>query len=181
MSENPPDRIPRDAVAAEPVRAVPATREQLETLLSGEAAFEREFGLGLAPGYVQHDGALEYSLDALRLGADPRWSTHLFILPEQRMVIGIGGFAAPPADGAVEIGYSIAPGYLGRGFATQAASQLVSAARSGGLSKAVAHTLASTGPSTRILEKLGFTRTAELSDPDDGPVWRWELRLDDPA
>jgi hypothetical protein len=28
-----------------------------------------------------------------------------------------------------------------------------------------------------VLTRCGFTRTAELTDPDEGRVWRWELRI----
>ncbi len=177
MNETSPRATGESQLGAHAVRAVPASREQLEALLSSESFFTEQFGLSLAPGFVQHEGALEYALDALRRGVDPRWSTHLFIHTEDRAVIGLGGFAGPPANDVAEIGYSIAPSYQGRGYATSVSRQLISAARSSGLTKVIAHTLASAGPSTRILEKLGFTRTGELVDPDDGAVWRWELPL----
>jgi [ribosomal protein S5]-alanine N-acetyltransferase len=32
-------------------------------------------------------------------------------------------------------------------------------------------------PSTGVLRRLGFTWARELVDPDDGPLWRWELAL----
>ena len=40
-----------------------------------------------------------------------------------------------------------------------------------------AHTLAEENASTKVLQRCGFTRTAELIDPDEGPVWRWELQI----
>ena len=40
-----------------------------------------------------------------------------------------------------------------------------------------AHTLAQPSASTHVLERLGFTRTAEINDPDDGPIWHWQLPL----
>jgi ribosomal-protein-alanine N-acetyltransferase len=41
----------------------------------------------------------------------------------------------------------------------------------------VAHTLAEENASTAVLTKTGFTHTATITDPDDGPVWRWGLPL----
>lgn len=41
-----------------------------------------------------------------------------------------------------------------------------------------AHTLPEVNASTRVLEKCGFRHAAEIHDPVDGPVWRWELDLD---
>jgi len=50
-------------------------------------------------------------------------------------------------------------------------------ARRAGLRLVVARTLATENASTRVLTRCGFTRTAELADPDEGPVWLCELRL----
>ena len=38
-----------------------------------------------------------------------------------------------------------------------------------------AHTLAETNASTRVLEKCGFKKIGETTDPENNlPVWRWE-------
>jgi RimJ/RimL family protein N-acetyltransferase len=42
--------------------------------------------------------------------------------------------------------------------------------------KIIAHTLPETSASTRVLEKVGMTYVGEVIDPEDGRVWRWELR-----
>jgi len=42
-----------------------------------------------------------------------------------------------------------------------------------------AHTLAAESASTSVLARCGFAPVAELIDPDEGPVWCWELRLDE--
>ncbi|ULE35579.1 N-acetyltransferase [Mycobacterium sp. IDR2000157661] len=47
----------------------------------------------------------------------------------------------------------------------------------GGVRTVIANTLARDNPSTGVLRRLGFTRTHELVDPEDGPIWRWELPL----
>lgn len=94
-----------------------------------------------------------------------------------RTMVGTAGFKGPPdADGMVEIGYGIAPAYQGQGYATEAASLLVGVARERAVRLIRAHTLPERNASCRVLEKCGFTHTGEVVDPDDGPVWRWELR-----
>ena len=160
------------------LEVVPASKAHLQALLHGDVTFEREFGMRVAAGLIQFDGMLEHAVAALEDGVEPRWSTHLFVHRVDRAVVGIGGFTGPPEQGAVEIGYSVAPEYRGAGFATAAARRLVAAAeQSGDVRLVTAHTLAAPGPSTAVLRRLGFVRVGEAVDPDEGPVWRWELEL----
>ncbi len=156
----------------------PASKAHLQALLHDDGAYEREFGLRVPAGLIGFEGMLEHALVALDDGVEPRWSTHLFVHQADRAVIGIGGFTGPPEQGTVEIGYSVAPEYRGAGFATAAARRLVAAAeQSGDVRLVTAHTLAAAGPSTAILQRLGFVRVGEAVDPDEGAVWRWELEL----
>ncbi len=91
-------------------------------------------------------------------------------------VIGFGGFKGPPGDdGMVEIAYGVVPDYQGKGFATEAAQALVNYAFSDGRVRIVrAHTLPEPNASTRVLTKCGFRRMGEVTDPEDGVIWRWE-------
>ncbi|GAA2724954.1 GNAT family N-acetyltransferase [Cellulomonas aerilata] len=158
---------------------VPASKAQLQALLQEDGSFERDFGMRVVAGLVEFDGMLEHAVATLDGGVEPRWSTHLFVHRRDRAVVGIGGFTGPPEDGAVEIGYSVAPEYRGAGVATAAARRLVAAAeQSGDVRLVVAHTLAAPGPSTAVLRRLGFVHVGEAVDPDEGQVWRWELALD---
>lgn len=95
---------------------------------------------------------------------------------ESRSVIGSAGFkGAPDPAGMVEVAYGIVPGFEGRGYATEATLALVDYAfGSGSVQRVRAHTLPTSGASTRVLTKCGFQRTGEVVDPDDGLVWRWE-------
>ncbi len=38
-----------------------------------------------------------------------------------------------------------------------------------------AHTLARFNASNRVLQKVGMRFTAEVDDPDEGKIWRWEI------
>ena len=98
----------------------------------------------------------------------------LFLDGATGRLLGSGGFAAPPADRTVEIGYEIAPEFRGRGFGTAAARALVDrAVDSGEVDHVLAHTLPGPNPSTGVLESLGFEHTDTGEDPEVGVVWEW--------
>jgi RimJ/RimL family protein N-acetyltransferase len=106
----------------------------------------------------------------------PPWCSYLAWRDGQ--AVGSGGFkGAPDADHAVEIGYLTFIPARGSGVATALAGALVRIARTEGAALVVAHTLPEQNSSTRVLAANGFTKTAEVHDPEDGPVWRWELQL----
>jgi ribosomal-protein-alanine N-acetyltransferase len=153
----------------------PLTLGRAEALLAGTDAFTREFGHHVAEGYLAFPEALPVLVQTLRDGVDPDWSSYLIIDPATATVVGLGGFTGPPTDGSVEIGYSIAPGHRGRGHATEAARRWIDPATTRGATLVCAHTLAEEHPSTAVLRRLGFRRTAELVDDEVGAVWRWEL------
>ena len=132
----------------------------------------------MADGYLEFPEALSAIVQALRDGMDPDWFSYLIIDPTTTTVIGLGGFTGPPTDGSVEIGYSIAPAYRGRGHATEAARRWLDIAIARGVTLVCAHTLADENPSTAVLRRMGFRRVAGLTDPEVGAVWRWELTAD---
>ena len=92
--------------------------------------------------------------------------------------VGSCGFKGPPdAEGMVEIAYAIHPEHQLKGYATEAAAALVSYAFGSDQVRLVrAHTLPAVNASTRVLTKCGFQKVGETVDPDDGLVWRWEIR-----
>ena len=92
--------------------------------------------------------------------------------------IGSCGYKSPPGpDAVVEIAYGVDPAFQGRGYATEAARALIAFAfGSGRVSLVRAHTRPAESASTRVLTKCRFERVGEVVDPEDGLVWRWELR-----
>jgi len=90
-------------------------------------------------------------------------------------VVGTCAFKGPPADGVVEIAYSVEPEEQGKGYATETARALVAYAFTFDEVRVVrAHTLPETNASTRVLAKCGFQHVGDVVDPEDGPVWRFE-------
>jgi RimJ/RimL family protein N-acetyltransferase len=98
------------------------------------------------------------------------------VLLEPSLWIGSAGYkGAPDSAGMVEIAYGIAPGYEGRGYATEVAEALVSHAfAQPQVRLARAHTLPERNASCRVLEKCGFQFVGAVTDPEVGLVWRWE-------
>jgi RimJ/RimL family protein N-acetyltransferase len=70
-------------------------------------------------------------------------------------LVGACGLGRRPS-GAVEMGYWIATGHWGRGFATEACRALVAIARTLGLAQLEGSHFIDNPASARVLEKLGF-------------------------
>ena len=117
-------------------------------------------------------------LARLRAAPPSPW-THGFAVVERETgaVVGSCGYKGPPdLDGVVEIAYGLDPAYRGRGYAREAVAALVAFALDADRARSVrAHTRPENGASARVLAASGFTRVGEVVDPEDGPVWRWEL------
>lgn len=109
-----------------------------------------------------------------RRGCHPPWICYLAV--EDEKTLGTCGFTGPPIDGEVEIAYFTFPGNEGQGVATAMARELMSLSRAAATlagTRYIAYTLPQNGPSTTILEKLGFILEADFQHPEDGPVWKW--------
>ncbi|MEP7384191.1 MAG: GNAT family N-acetyltransferase [Gemmatimonadota bacterium] len=151
------------------------------TLLASEPeAFALRNGIMLAP---HEPTTVAIAADTARFvaagGARAPWLGYLALEGPHRRVVGTCGFKdGPDEDRAVEIAYLTFSGEEGRGVATAMAAALVQVAREAGDEVAVvrAHTLPERNASCRVLEKVEFQRGEEVIDPEDGPVWRWELR-----
>ncbi len=166
---------------------LPYSRDHLLALIEQPERFEELAGFPAADGlrrFLVSDEVSPAFLAGLRASRsrppDP-W-VHGFAVAhrEARVIIGNAGFKGPPDPGGmVEIAYGIVPGFEGRGFATEAATALVTFAFASGLVRLIrAHTLPAHNASTRVLAKCGFHFVGDVVDPDDGPVWRWERRAE---
>ena len=151
------------------LKLVAQTREEVEAYIARMQPHERN---EVSPAWL--------SLLESSKSIDPWIHGYELVHRASESVIGKCGFKGPPtADGAVEIAYGVAPEHGGKGFATEAAAALVNYAFSHEQVRVVrAHTLPEPNASTRVLIKCGFKRIGEVTDPDDGLVWRWEKRRD---
>ena len=109
---------------------------------------------------------------------DPWTCGFAMVHRESHATVGRCAYKGPPdRNGIVEIAYGVDPEQQGRGYATEAARALVSYALATGRVRIVcAHTMPEPNASTRVLTKCGFEHLGEVIDPEDGLVWRWEIR-----
>jgi ribosomal-protein-alanine N-acetyltransferase len=98
---------------------------------------------------------------AARLPRGP-FGPWVMIETASRTVVGDVGFVSPPGRGrAVELSYSVLPGWRRRGYAREAATAIVDwALAQAGVGAVHARCMAANEPSTRVLEGLGFECTA---------------------
>ena len=168
-------------IATAHLRLLPFAPAELLALCESVAQFEALTGLRAADGlrafFVSGDVSPAW-LDRLRAATTyDAWRQGFAVVEgDSDTVVGVASFKGPPDDdGMVEIAYGIAPGYQGRGYATEAAAALVDFAQRDARVRLVrAHTLPERNASTRVLTKCGFERVGEVIDPEDGLVWRWE-------
>jgi ribosomal-protein-alanine N-acetyltransferase len=158
------------------VRLVATTVPLLESLTTDPAGFSELVGSPIPEGWPEFPEAIPFALEFLRHASegDLAWSMQFFVEAASGTLVGSGGFAAPPVDRTVEIGYEIAPAFRGRGLGAAAARALVDrAVLSGQVDSVVANTLAGPNASTGVLLSIGFEHIAEQEDPESGSIWQW--------
>lgn len=166
------------------LQLAPYSPHNLLALIEGVDEFAESFGLPAADGlrefYVSGDVSPAW-LEQLRAAAAPDPWVHGFAVVHRasQSVIGALGFKGRPgSDGVVEIAYGIVPMHQRQGYATEAATAGCEFAAASGLVRAIsAHTMPEANASTCVLTRCGFSHVAEIVDPDDGLVWRWERVL----
>jgi RimJ/RimL family protein N-acetyltransferase len=168
-------------IVTERLDLVPATPALVRAARSGRptlaAALDAIVPPTWPPEYLD-DAALVYTLERLASGGrHAGWWLHFVVLrsgAEPRTLIGSGGYKGPPSDdGTVEIGYGIVSDRRLRGYAVETARGLIAHAFAlPGVRRAIAETLPELAGSIAVLEKCGFTRRGEGSEPG---VIRFEL------
>ena len=95
------------------------------------------------------------------------WLHWYWILREDRVLIGSGGFGGTPdQNGKVEIGFSIVDSYHGKGLATEAVKALLEwIEEQQGVRRLVAATITTNNASRRVLRKCGFRLLGPADDP----------------
>jgi RimJ/RimL family protein N-acetyltransferase len=139
--------------------------------------------------HVPRDWPDEHDARFLRLRAgqlsdgssDPEWSVRAVVGGDE--LVGHAGFHGPPGvngpslPNAVEIGYTIFPQHRRRGYAQQAARELIAHAREKGVAQVIASIAPDNDPSLAIVRKLGFEQTGEQWDDEDGLELVFQLEL----
>ena len=82
------------------------------------------------------------------------------------MLVAGAGYMGPPADGTVEIGYSVVPEERGRGYATEAVQVLIARAlATEGVQRVVAEVHEENVASLKVMERCGFYRIGTGREP----------------
>ncbi|WP_049734510.1 GNAT family N-acetyltransferase [Rhizobium ecuadorense] len=102
-----------------------------------------------------------------------------WMMVEEGEIVGLCSIIRVPENGAIHIGYGIAPSRERRGYVTRAIGELLAWARKDPRVRLVS---ADTGveniASQRVLERNGFVQTGERIDPEDGPLICWQASID---
>ncbi|MGX8692202.1 MAG: GNAT family N-acetyltransferase [Clostridia bacterium] len=127
------------------LRIRPAAKEQMEAMIAAETDGE------LKAAYTQMlEGSLRHPEQWV-------WYAIWTIEREDGVPVGNLCFKGFNPDGSVEIGYGIAEGYRGHGYATEAVTAAVEwALRQSGVARVEAETDPDNRISQRVLEKCGF-------------------------
>ena len=139
----------------------PAWPEDLDDLLAafgGDALF-RNSGVAAFPRTRR---ALREYLKRPRQGALPQLVIHV---RDEHGAKLVGGVGLGRNGDDVELGYWIARGYQGKGYAAEAVRAVLAQARALGHRRIVAARLADTARPDNVLEQLGFKATGETRSP----------------
>ena len=166
---------------------VSMTPEFMEAVLADRLAEAQEL-LGAVLPAEPVDTAVEHFLArrVAQLREEPdvqRWLARAIVRKEGgRLMIGNVGFHGQPGvnaagnEHALEIGYGLQPEHRRQGYATEAVEGLIGWARTQGIGHFVASVSPDNEPSLAIIRKLGFVRTGQHIDPEDGLEHVFELR-----
>jgi RimJ/RimL family protein N-acetyltransferase len=138
-------------------------------LPSERAAAEALLGARLPADWPQGDLLDVLPAQAQSGGRAVDFGVWVIIERATQTVVGDAGFRGLPADGVVEVGYSVIPDRRRRGYASEAAAALVDWARDqDDVETVVAACHRENLASIHTLERLGFARTGM-----DGDEIRW--------
>jgi ribosomal-protein-alanine N-acetyltransferase len=159
------------------LRLVPATRALIEAEFSGADRLGEALAAAVPDDWPpeHHDAdTLRFWRDALSQPGAAGWWLHygIVINANPPTLVASVGYKGPPAEGVVEVGYSVVPTWQRQGLATEAIGALVRSAWERGADTVIAHTLQHLEPSIGVLRKLGFTE----SDPPEPGVVAFTLR-----
>jgi [ribosomal protein S5]-alanine N-acetyltransferase len=119
-------------------------------------------GARLAPDWPARDLLDVLPMQAATSDDRARFGVWVIVHRQAGTVIGDIGFAGPPQEGSVEIGYSVVPQHRRRGYATDAAEALIGwVENQPNVSAVLARCDEGNLPSIRTLERLAFSRAGQ--------------------
>jgi RimJ/RimL family protein N-acetyltransferase len=149
------------AITTARLRLIPASSAMIAAELDSPEKLAQALGVEVPPDWPPeyHDAeVLRFWDEQLAQPGAAGWWLYYAVATQSATptLVGSVGYKGPPADGVVEIGYSVVPSWRRRGLATEASQALIDAAWERGARMVIAHTLAHLEPSLGVLRKLGF-------------------------
>lgn len=173
-----------------PVPPIPTARFELvsmsmafmERLVARDLAGAEAEIDAIVPGDLPHtlDNFLQFRIADLAVdpGAQP-WLGRAIVLTEAdgtRRIVGSCGFHAPPdAEGRVEVGYRVEPGYRRQRVASEAVRALFDWAHAQGVDRFRASVSPGNVASLAVIGRLGFHQTGVQMDDIDGEELVFQL------
>jgi RimJ/RimL family protein N-acetyltransferase len=156
-----------------PVQILQLDAAALRALADGDlAAADRTAPVPLTPYLAGRDCRGVWERRAVQVVEDPAsaaWITGIVWDPDRGLAVGRAGYHGPPADGVVEVGYSIDPQHRRQGYARAALRALVDrAAREPGVTTVRASVSPDNVASRDLVLSEGFVEVGEQIDEEDG-------------
>jgi ribosomal-protein-alanine N-acetyltransferase len=161
------------------VQLICCSKDILEALFKGDEALAGLLEINIPAKWTEFgEPAFRFTYKNILDGSGKiEWWAYLPILKKTKTLLGSCGYKGDPKNGMVEIGYEVAEAYRGWGLATEMAKALIkNAFEYNDVEYVQAHTLAEVNESGSVLKKCGMQMMNEVDDPDDGKIWRWEIR-----
>jgi RimJ/RimL family protein N-acetyltransferase len=154
----------------------------LDALLAGRPFIAEGIGgFSLPPAWPDdHDRRfLELRLNQMRGDESVQlWLARAMVLRRDPLkpMAGHIGFHEPPRDGVLEMGYTVMPRHRRQGYAHEAVLGMMRWAHDEhGIRRFRVSIAPDNAPSLALAAKLGFERTGEQMDPEDGLEYVFEL------
>lgn len=161
------------------LQLVCCNKEILEAIFKGDESLAALLQINIPVKWSEFgEPAFKYTYEKIVTRSEKmEWWAYLPVLKKTKTLLGSCGFKGEPRQGMVEIGYEVAQPFRGWGLATEMAKGLIQQAfKSKEVNCVQAHTLAIENESCSVLKKCGMQKMEELEHPEDGKLWRWEVR-----
>lgn len=162
-------------IEAPRLQLICCNKEILEALFKGDEVLAGLLQINIPVKWTEFgEPAFRFTYKKIVNGSGSmQWWSYLPVLRKTKTLLGSCGFKGEPRNGRVEIGEV----YRGFGLATEMAKALIKKAfESEEVQYVQAHTLAAVNESGSVLKKCGMQMVEEVDDPEDGKLWRWEIR-----
>lgn len=168
----------RNVIETSRLTLICCDKQIMETLFEGDEQIAKLLQIHISGKWSEFGEApLRWIYNKILEGVAPEWLMYLPILKQENGLVGNCGYKGVPKDGMVEIGYEVIEKYRCQGLATEIATALIKHAFTYGQIHLIqAHTLAKENESGSVLKKCGMRKMEETDDPEDGKIWRWEIR-----